>query len=237
VYSIGLDVANAWGSIQYATHLYSALQNEKLVDNHFWPDMEIAQALLPDSSFFPGGNAPKTRKEYLDAFVVQMGTAGIPRSIKKGLPVSSILVQKYLKRTEVTWTPENIHDIVSRSEFEAQGELGKGNLLLWQIEEKDQKNVEKKRASEVKGKKCEEYLRPGELIQSAVMALHAEVTEMSFPWLTLHKSCWEMMNLVKEKNYQRLSQIFGSDYLEDKNPMPCPRRPSRNMSGAQEISA
>ncbi|KAK3342754.1 hypothetical protein B0H65DRAFT_558919 [Neurospora tetraspora] len=203
MYSIGLDAANAWGSIQYATHLYSALQNEKLVDPHFWPDLEMAQALLPDSSFFPGGNAPKTRKKYLDTFVLQMGAAGVPRGIKKGLPVSSIFVEKYLKRTEVPWTPENIHDIVSRSGFEAKGELGKGNLLMWQIEEKDQKDIEKKRA-----------------LEAAVMALHAEVTEMSFPWLTLHKSCWEMMKLVKEKNHQRLSQIFGSGYLNDKSQMP-----------------
>ncbi|KAJ4418944.1 hypothetical protein N0V85_001243 [Neurospora sp. IMI 360204] len=220
MYSIGLDVANAWGTIQYGTHLYSALQNEKLVDPQFWHDLEMAQALLPDSSFFPGGNAPKTRKKYLDTFILQMGAAGVPRGIKKGLPVSSIFVEKYLRRTEVPWTPENIHDIVSRSGFEAKGELGKGNLLMWQIEEKDQKDIEKKRALEVKGKKREEYLRPDELIQAAVMALHAEVTEMSFPWLTLHKSCWEMMKLVKEKNHQRLSQIFGSGYLNDKSQMP-----------------
>ncbi|KAL0469767.1 hypothetical protein QR685DRAFT_300521 [Neurospora intermedia] len=220
VYSIGFDAANTWGSIQYTTHLYSAFQNEKLVDPHFWPDLEMAQALLPDSSFFPGGIAPTTRKKYLETFVLQMGAAGIPRGIKKGLPVSSIFVEKYLKRTEVPWTPENIHDIVSRSGFEAKGELGKGNLLMWQIDEKDQKDIEKKRTLEAKGKKREEYLRPDELIQAAVMALHAEVTEMSFPWLTLHKSCWEMMKLVKEKNHQRLSQIFGSGYLNDKSQMP-----------------
>ncbi|KAK3401902.1 hypothetical protein B0T20DRAFT_126224 [Sordaria brevicollis] len=220
VYSIGIDAANAWGSIQYATHLYSALQNEKLVDLHFWPDLETGQALLPESSFFPGGNAPKTPKKYLDTFILQMGAAGVPRGIKKGLPVSSMFVEKYLKRTEVPWTPENIHDIVSRSGFEPTGEMGKGNLLLWKIEEKDQKDIEKKRAAEVKGKKREEYLRPDELIQAAVMALNAEVMEMAFPYLTLHKSCWEMMKLVKEKNHQRLSQIFGSGYLNDKSQMP-----------------
>ncbi|EGO54381.1 hypothetical protein NEUTE1DRAFT_131919 [Neurospora tetrasperma FGSC 2508] len=194
MYSIGFDAATAWGSIQYTTHLYSALQNEKLVDPHFWPDLEMAQALLPDSSFFPGGIAPKTRKKYLETFVLQMGAAGVPRGLKKGLPVSSIFVEKYLKRTEVPWTPENIHDIVS--------------------------HIEKKRTLEAKGKKREEYLRPDELIQAAVMALHEEVTEMSFPWLTLHKSCWEVMKLVKEKNHQRLSQIFGSGYLNDKSQMP-----------------
>lgn len=220
VNSIGIDAANAWGSIQYAIHLYSALQNEKLVDRQFWADLEMAQALLPDSSFFPGGNAPKTPKKYLDTFVLQMGAAGVPRGIKKGLPVSSIFVEKYLKRTEVPWTPKNIHDIVSRSGFETKGELGKGNLLLWQIDEKDQKDIEKKRALEVKGKKREKYLRPDELIQAASLALNAEVAEMAFPWLTLHKSCWEMMKLVKEKNHQRLSQIFGSGYLNDKSQMP-----------------
>lgn len=258
LYDIGISVANAWGSIQYAMHLYNALQQEKLLgDNRHWRDMDVARSILKESSFFVG-DTPRTREDFLKKFALQMGVsvsafdkpggakkkgskrsdiesrAG-PRGIKEGLPVSRVFFEKYVhkKSSDVTWTPENIHDIVSRSEYEAVGELGKGTFMLEQIDEKDQKDVEKKRAAQsaeqqkkdaaAAGKekrKAKDRLLPGELVQSTVMAVHAEALKMTFPWLMLHISCWELMGAVKDRCHSLMSSIWTPAYIENQTQLP-----------------
>lgn len=255
MYEIGISVANAWGSIQYAMHLYNALLQEKLLGNppRLWHDMDVARSMLGDSNFFVGGEPPKTREDFLKKFCIQMGVtvsafgqpggtrkrgapgsgrSGLesragPRGIKEGLPVSKVFFEKYIhkKSGDVSWTPENIHDIVSRSQYEAVGELGEGTFMLEQIDEKDQKSVEKQRAEQKKkdekekGKK-EKRLLPGELIKSTVMAVHAETLEMTYPWLMLHISCWELMGAVRDRCHELMSSMWTPDYIENQTQLP-----------------
>lgn len=72
VYDIGIAVANAWGSIAYAAHLYNALVTAKLLKSS-WPDMDIALTLLGDSSVWVGGNRSQTAEDHFKKFCLQMG--------------------------------------------------------------------------------------------------------------------------------------------------------------------
>jgi len=68
---IGLAFANAWGSILYASHLYNAARQEKLLLKS-WTDLELLIALHSPERFFVG-DCPKSLEEYLERFLLSMG--------------------------------------------------------------------------------------------------------------------------------------------------------------------
>ena len=68
---IGLAFANAWGSILYASHLYNAARQEKLLLKS-WTDLELLIALHSPERFFVG-DCPKSLEEYLKRFLLSMG--------------------------------------------------------------------------------------------------------------------------------------------------------------------
>ena len=86
---VGIDFANAWGSIMYAGHLYNATRREKLLQK-MWRDMEMLIALQSPEQFFIGG-APKDPEGYLKRFCLSMGysVTAFASNRRKGAPVAS----------------------------------------------------------------------------------------------------------------------------------------------------
>ncbi|KAH8842893.1 hypothetical protein MCOR27_000101 [Pyricularia oryzae] len=159
VYShVGRAVADAWGSVQYAQHLYNAACREGLVGREDrWQDMEVLYANLGEGSFYVGGEAPKTAADYFKKFSLQMGTSAAamtgtrrrgaplasgagPRGLKEGCPVSCMFKGRYVRGQigpSGFLTPERVDQIIDLSLFEPiePPNDGKGDgLVLGRIE-------------------------------------------------------------------------------------------------------
>ncbi|KAJ9138152.1 Ank-repeat protein mbp1 [Pleurostoma richardsiae] len=245
-YEIGIAVASAWGSILYATHLYNALQSERLLGGMHWPDIDVAQTILGESSFYVGGR-PTGPDDYLKKFCLHMGVSASafsdskkrrknsalasragPRGIKEGIPVSSMFKDRYVHETgQVDWTPEHVDDIVERSEYEIENEAEDGTTLTMEKID-DQKRLEEKRGkAELKRKKAVRKkvteggrVAPEQLVKALVLALQAESMEMAFPYLTLHRWCWRLLRNVKEACDPLLRELYTPAYMERESELP-----------------
>ncbi|KAI7774884.1 hypothetical protein LA080_007709 [Diaporthe eres] len=172
-YDVGLAVANAWGSIAYPLHLYTALQQENLLSPHqvsseSWDDMSVVLTLLSEDSFYVGAELPKNPQDYFKKFCLQMGTTASaftnskqkrtrnlenllsksgPRGIKADCaPVSDMFADRYLRNTgQVDWTPEHVDSVVSRSLWEEEWSEEEGTLLLGQIDDPEKLRERKRK--------------------------------------------------------------------------------------------
>lgn len=254
VYDVGITVANAWGSITYAIHLYIALLQEKLLagpnsPEAQWADMDMVLALLGNSNFYVGDELPKTADAYLKKFCLQMGTSAAafiankhkrlqnmsnissrsgPRGIKEGVPVSRMFEDRYLHNTgQVDWTPEHVDDdILSRSLWEEDkeeggGEQEEGTLVLSPVKDPE-KLRDRRRAARQRAKKTADGARlpPEKLVRALAITLQVESLELSIPYLTLHRSAWEMLRAVRDSCDPLLRQRFGPGYMERESQMP-----------------
>ncbi|KAL8382985.1 hypothetical protein RB595_006654 [Gaeumannomyces hyphopodioides] len=155
----GMAVADVWGSVQYAQHLYNAACQEGLMGRDVrWQDMEVLYANLGEGAFYVGGEAPKTLAECFKKFSLQMGTSAAamagtrrrgapltsgagPRGLKKGCPVSSMFKGRYVRGQigpSGFLTPEHVDQIIDLSLFEPiePPNDGKGDgLMLGRIED------------------------------------------------------------------------------------------------------
>jgi hypothetical protein len=51
-------------------------------------------------------------------------------------------------------------------------------------------------------------------------ALQAEIMELSYDYLTLHRFCWRLLRSVKEHCRELLIKMYGPDYIEKENQLP-----------------
>ncbi|KAM0343526.1 hypothetical protein ACHAPU_008421 [Fusarium lateritium] len=227
---------NAWGSITYAAHLYNALLEEGLLQGH-WQDMDVVQELLGQSNFFVG-DRPKDKEGYLKRFLLQMGYSASaitthkgqllrkakrhqdmasragPRGIKGGAPVSTMFIERYLRRSgQVNLSPEDVDEIISRSRFQEEEEDG---LVMSQVDNLQGKAQAKRQKKAVDGGK----LAPGELLKPLAMALTAETLEFSFPYLFMHRWTWKFLRQIKEVCDPVLRRSNGPAYIERENQLP-----------------
>lgn len=73
---IGIAVANAWGSIGAAAHLYNACQSERLLEQGpAWPDLDVTMTILGEDSFFVGGKRPRGVADCFKKACMQLGTS------------------------------------------------------------------------------------------------------------------------------------------------------------------
>lgn len=247
-YNIGITVANTWGSIAYPLHLYTALQQEKLlssrqVPGETWEDMDVVLALLGKDSFYVGAELPKDPMDYFNKFCLQMGTTASavanskkkrthnlekllsragPRGIKEVCaPVSDMFVDRYVRNTgQVDWTPEHVDNIVARSLYEEEGSEENGTLIIGQIEDADKLRERKRAASSKKTAASGARMPPDRLIRALVLALQAESVTLAFPYLELHRAAWRVLRAVREACEPLLLELYGPTYMERENQLP-----------------
>ncbi|EGU86463.1 hypothetical protein FOPG_17079 [Fusarium oxysporum f. sp. conglutinans race 2 54008] len=242
MYNFDIAITNAWGSITYPAHLYNALRNEGLLNGH-WTDMDAVQTLLGDSNLFVG-ERPENRHGYLKHFLLQMGysastfavggsgllrrpgrhhdlaSRGEPRGIKDGAPVSCMFVERYVRGSgQIDLSPEHVNQIISRSRFQEEGSEKNNTLMLTLIDDRDE--LRKKRQPKQRKKMTgEAQWPPGELLRSLVLALGAETLEFSFPYLLMHRWCWQFLRHVKEACDFTLKQLYTTSYIEKESELP-----------------
>lgn len=242
-YEIGLTVANAWGSIACSHHLYNALQREGLM-RVSWTDMDIITTHLGESSFYVGGGdgaVPKNPAAYFTKFCLQMGVtaaafgdpkkrrAGMdieskagPRGIKYGAPVSMIFAERYVRSgSAVQWTADQVHEILSRSEWEFKSSAHENGVTFVGEKIDDTQKLKairngKKQSADERGLR----LPPEKLIRSLAWALQGESVELAFPYLVVHRFCWKMLRAVKQECDSVLREKYTPAYMENETELP-----------------
>ncbi|KAI1357975.1 hypothetical protein F5Y08DRAFT_131633 [Xylaria arbuscula] len=221
------------------------LQSEGTSTRPPWPDMAVIRSvILDDEQFFVGG-APKNADEYMTRFCLQMGmTANAftrrkdkrkgpleskagPRGIKDEIlaPVSSMFFDRYVRKTgQVNWTTEHVERVIEASQWEAEGSEEDNTLIMGKLtkEELARKKMQEKRDLKEKGKAAKKPARltPEELIRSLTLALNNESLELTFPLLTMHRSCWRVLRAVKQQCDQVLRELFTPAYIERESELP-----------------
>ncbi|GAP88697.1 hypothetical protein SAMD00023353_3300010 [Rosellinia necatrix] len=211
-----------------------------------WPDMAVIRSLmLEDEQIFVGG-APSNADEYFTRFCLQIGTtvnafskrkekrkgplaskAG-PRGIKPETlsPVTSMFIDRYVRKTgRVNWTTEHVERVIEASQWEAEGSEEDHTLIMGKLtkEELARKKEQEKQEGKKKGESPAEkpaHLTPEELIRSLTLALHNESPEFAFPLLTMHRSCWRLLRVVKQQCDEVLRELFTPAYLERETELP-----------------
>lgn len=238
MHTIGVDAANAWGSIMFSGHLYDAIRSVGILE-HRWPDMEIAKGFLGSSNFYVG-EPPTSLKEFNKKFFLQMGgsVAAVsgtkasegrkmpkigdmmsksgPRSFKGTVPVSRMFMGRYVDRIgRANWTLENIARAISRSNYMAEGTLQEGTLMMAKMNEAEM--VSGMRFEGPNGPMPPGKQRPEELMKALVFALQSEAVELAFPYLHFHRVCWEMLRKVHESCRLELLRSCGPGYIGSEN--------------------
>jgi hypothetical protein len=220
---ISLIVVECWSLVLSCQRLYNALQQQKLAD-HQWRDMEVLLHNLGEDSFFVGGEKPKTPHGWFKSHVLQKGISATglarqgrpsrrlkaskagPRRFKDNAPVQSMFERRFADGThEVKLTPEDVYRIIDLSLFELVGHWEDGAFKIGKIQD-PAKLKEKKKAwhdqkqgiSQRRHKKAVEggYMAPEQLLDPLLVALQAETVEFGFPYLTLHRSCRQLMHEI-----------------------------------------
>ncbi|KAH8172494.1 hypothetical protein LIA77_06749 [Sarocladium implicatum] len=238
MYNAGVAVANAWGSITCATHLYNTLITAKLLKNS-WPDIDVLRANIGESAFWVGGERPANLADCWQKFCLQMGISAAsfsttcraktaeasrsgPRGIKKGAPVATILAKSICSRTDMDWTAEMLDDIVARSLWTYDDEAKTMSQIDDPQELRARNRIREQRAkARDAGKTKAAGLAPEKLTEDLVLALQSETLEMIYPYLLMHRWCWDLLRSVKGRCDPVLRELHTGAYMEKESELPC----------------
>ncbi|VUC32098.1 unnamed protein product [Clonostachys rosea] len=211
MHEAGLLFTNQWGSLTLPGHLYNAL-SEGGYCKALWTDMERLFDFFGEEQFFVGGK-PTNTSDYVNRFMLQIGVSASAltnqsrRSKKVGINDFSRAGARFLtsratfhrrfedryhkNANQMIWTPEYISEILLRDK-----------------DDKKQEQSETVRAS------------PPELLGALAIALHDEIHEVSFPYLSLHTMIWVFLEAWKDCWEDALRASYGPDYIQQEWQMP-----------------
>jgi len=201
--------------------------------------MDIAETLIDEDNFY-AGSRPRNAGEYFSRVCLQMGMSAThftgpatkrrpgavlgsragPRGIKQGVPLASMFMDRYLQNTgQVDWKPEDIDDIIARSEFEMEGSAEEGTLMMGQIDDPQKLKAKKQARQRIKTADGTR-LSPEQLIQPLTLSLQVESMELAFPYLLINRWSWKLLRVVKDECHPLLSQQYSPAYIERENQLP-----------------
>lgn len=224
---LSIAFVNAWGSIMFCGHLYNALQQEKLITNQ-WTDMDIVFTLQGTDTFFIG-EPPTNPENYLKRFSLAIGASatsvsgkarkkkGIvhskrgPQGFKELAPVLRTFRERFSDKTaRFELRTEDVEKILEQADWEV--EMDDEDRAATLYKDSDRKPGEKK--APIK------KLTPSKLLGILRATLHAEIMELSFDYLLLHRFCWRLLRAVKDKCRNWLIAMYGPEYIEKENQLP-----------------
>ncbi|ETS85557.1 hypothetical protein PFICI_03582 [Pestalotiopsis fici W106-1] len=217
----GLQVEQYWKTVMCAAHLHNALHSEKLVTTK-WHDMMMVRALFEDSNFFVG-SPPTTPQQYFSRFHLRCGVSATlfstnprltsrpavarkPRKIQIAdiAPVSNLFLHRLIYSTGPSkWTAEIIDQVNKLSRYQYQGKAPTGLAFtnsedLSKFLEINQTLLDSKtrrRPNRIN----DPEITPDQVIFKLVHVLNNEKLSMAFPWLKMHRSCWNFLQAIKPK--------------------------------------
>ena len=227
---LGIDFANSWGSIMYASHLYNATREEKLLSKP-WKDMDLLITLQSTERLFVGNN-PTNIEAYFKRFLLSVGysstafatnrrrnasivSARVPKALSELCTAGTLLKGRYCSNEySVNWMSDSMQSIIAAK----------------MDEDNDSEDSGRKGSSTVKIAPSGTLIRRSKGMCKAIPTimflkdvadrLHAETVELSVDYLRMHRSCWLLLRKVNEACKPQLLANFGSDYLEHEYQLP-----------------
>lgn len=242
-HKLGVDFANAWGSVLYTYQFYHALQHESLLDkeNDRWDDLDILYSSQGRQGFFVG-DPPGDGESYFSNFCICMGSSASnwagnrrkpgkpgkpvlskagPRGMQLLGPVSMLFRERFgADGPRGMLTVSDVQQILDKSQW-MQVRQEDGKMLL---EKADNSRDTKRKGTATSQSQGDDnhtkLVSPSQLIKSLCLALHAEVVDITFDYFTLHRYCFSTLSIVRQCLDSQLSSYFGPEYLENDTQLP-----------------
>ena len=205
-----------------------------------WPDMDVLLTNIGDSSFWVGGDRPGSAETYFQKFCLQMGVSAAaltrtrregtatasrsgPRGINAGAPLASMFKTSICGKTDMNWTAEVLDDFVARSQWEST--FDDEGLVMTQIDDAHElrarnRSREQKAKAVAAGRAKTVGFVPEKLTESLILALHSETLEMVFPYLPMHRWCWQLLRSIRSHCDPVLRELYTSAYMETEGELP-----------------
>ncbi|KAH7079740.1 hypothetical protein FB567DRAFT_607183 [Paraphoma chrysanthemicola] len=228
-----IGFVNACGSVMYCAHLYNAVRKENLLTTP-WPDMDLALELRSPTDFFVSG-VPDNPKDYLTRFILAAGFSAANFSseepgrrkkdgrrsrrgrhmLKELAPVLQTFKQRYC---------ENHPRMDLRAE-DVEHILTKGKCPYTLDEDGYPVDIEAELpasipASDKPRAPPKTQMKMVSLLSILRASIHSEILELSFDYLTLHRTCWPLLRALKAATHDPLVEIFGPQYITRETQLP-----------------
>ena len=204
---------NAWDSVMSCAHLYNAVQDGK-TQAILWKDLDIVIGLQEPKTFFIG-EAPTRPDECLKRFALAMGAsaANLAKSTRtkrgltlskrgpKGLKELGATLQTFRNRICDANGPKDI-----RAE-DVQRIIEKGSWE-YELKDNDRAQIVYKDIDETPRKAHAKQLSVAKCVGLIRDLLHAEIIEIAFDYVRLHRQCWRLLRAVKDPCRDDLIKTF-----------------------------
>lgn len=130
-------------------------------------------------------------------------------------------IWKNASNSTVLLTADEVQRIIELCAYETSTDEETGQTLLCQIEDEKKVREKKKLRHEFEsGSKLSKSGRGEPRVSFSVMmdllvnALQAETVEFPFPYVMMHRRCWQLFRHVRDACEPQLRQLLGPNYLE-----------------------
>ncbi|KAJ4128086.1 hypothetical protein NW768_008370 [Fusarium equiseti] len=210
MHEVGLNVTNAWGSLIFPGHLYYALDGTESIKST-WMDMSQVFEIFGEERFFACG-PPVNITDCGKRFMLQIGVSaaafaktrrrgtkmvvedfsrGGARFLTTRASIHKSLQDRYHRNANrMHWTAESINEILLRAESEGKC---KGKRIVPSVSQ-------------------EIRIAPVGVLSSLVTAMQGEVDELSFGYLPMHRTNWNILRAVRTACEPYLKATYGSDF-------------------------
>ncbi|KAH6639064.1 hypothetical protein C7974DRAFT_304256 [Boeremia exigua] len=224
-HELSIVFVNAWGSVMSCAHLYNAVQGGS-VREMMWKDLDIVVGMQEPKTIFTG-DAPKSSDDCLRRFALAMGAsaASLAKSTrtKRGLTLSKRGPKgfKQLGATLQTFR-SRICDVNGPKDIRAEDvqKILESSNWDYELDDNDRAQTVYKDIGEASRKAPAKQLSVAKCVGLIRDLLNAEMVEIAYDYLRLHRQCWRLLRAVKDACRDDFIRIFGPDYMQKESQLP-----------------
>lgn len=222
----GIKVAQSWGSIIHAGHLYNAVQQNGLLEEKFdsWKDMELVIKYHGNSGLFYGARPDCIKDQYTQNCLLIGHVASNLAKNRRNVPFK--FVSRSHKKVLETLAPvtskfaDMVFGFEPRQPFtfaDVENILDKARAMKPNDKtvQNSSETSENSLLDDNLSKKWKKHHRctPVELLSTLQTVLQGEISELFLDYLRFHRTCLLILPVIREAVEEELSGMFGSDII------------------------
>ncbi|KAH7079749.1 hypothetical protein FB567DRAFT_582436 [Paraphoma chrysanthemicola] len=224
-HEISITFVYAWGAVMSCAHFYNAVGGGTHGD-FIWKDLDVIIPLQDEKIFFIG-EVPTAVDDCLKRFALVMGASAtnLAKSTrkKKGLTLSKRGAKGLKELGAVLQTFKGrFCDGNGQNELRTEDVQRILENATWDFELNEDGRVGEiyKGTDEAPSKTPIKHLPVAKLLGLLSDLLHAEMVEIQYDYLRLHRQCWRLLRFVKDRCREDLIRMFGPEYLVKESELP-----------------